>query len=226
MHPDKQTPDTNAESSPNVTYSDEIKFQALCELPPELVLPGERANEAWNPIADGITAHGFSVELKDLGTVDLTDKTGEKSVRLPTTGRFDGLNIVVSPQLVISERIFTALHLFGHSVQCCSASEAEIVKAFFRAPRDSEEKLQVLEDYEFRAAQFGMRLLHDLGMEDLARWFTDFVHTDHKMVAQSYKTGTLPPIADCFVADRDLVEPATIPADLQPHLIDKVSIAF
>ena len=126
----------------------------------------------------------------------------------------------------MSERVFTLLHLFGHSVQCCAPSEAAIVIAFFETPRASDEKFRALANYEFRAAQFSLQLLHELGVGDLDRWFADFVHIDHKMVAQSYRTGALPPIRDCLVTNQELIRPAAIPADLKPGPLDRTSVAF
>lgn len=207
-------------------HSSELVVQPLGSLPPKLVLPDDRAAAVWTQVAEAVTRHGFTVTVRELGIVELTTRDGIPSARLPKTGSFDGLEIAVSPELTLSEKIFTLLHLFGHSVQCCSPSEAGIVDDFFRTPRDSDDKLRVLANYEFRAAQFGLRLLHDLRIRDLGDWFATFVHTDHRMVVQTYLHGQAPPIAACLVTDGPRIEPAPLPADLQPQLIRRVSVAY
>lgn len=203
-----------------------LPIQPLSPLPPELILPEDRAVDLWDRICAGVKNYGFAVSVQDLGVVELTGRDGILSARLPKTGSFDGLSIAVSPALSLSERVFTLLHLFGHSVQCCSPSESRIVQAFFQTPADSEDKLRVLADYEFRAAQFGLRLLHELGQRDLDHWFTAFVHTDHRMVAHTYIHRTAPALYDCLVTDGPTIEPAAIPADLKPKLVARVSAAY
>ncbi len=208
------------------TDPSELSIQPLGLLPPALVLPDERAAAIWAQVADAVVRHGFAVTVRELGIVELTTRDGVPSARLPKTGSFDGLEIAVSPELTLSEKIFTLLHLFGHSVQCCSSSEAGIVDDFFRTPRGSDDKLRVLANYEFRASQFGLWLLHDLGVRDLDEWFATFVHTDHRMVAETYLHGHAPPISECLVTDGPRIEPAPVPADLTPQLISRVSAAY
>ena len=155
----------------------------------------------------------------------MKDKNTRQIRRFPRTGTFNGLEIKISPDLVPSERLFTMLHLFGHSVQCCSPSESEIVNEFYNTPDDSGKKLEVLRKYEFRAAEFGMYLLNKVDPY-LSGWFTDFVHTDHNMVAQTICTGQLPQITHCFVRDGKHIVPHKIPDDLRPHNVNRTSVAY
>lgn len=203
-----------------------LPLQPLSPLPTELTLSDDKAVELWNRVCAAVVRYGFMVNVQALGTVELIGTDGTPSARLPKTGSFDGLCIAVSPELTISERVFTLLHLFGHSVQCCSPSEAAIVQAFFQTPNDSGEKLRVLADYEYRAAQFGLQLLHELNEHALNSWFTMFVHTDHRMVAHTYRHRTAPALGDCLILDGATIKPAAIPADLSPQFVDRVSAAY
>src|SRR5687767_14997484 len=59
--------------------------------------------EVWTKITSGIVKRGFVLEYRDLES--------------PRTGIFDGLRIVVDPDVHFEMQCFILLHLFGHSVQ-------------------------------------------------------------------------------------------------------------
>src|SRR5579871_721464 len=73
-------------------------------------LPAERLVELWPRAASRVVKYGFAVELADLEP--------------PRTGIFDGLKIVIDPDVPFEMQCFILLHLFGHSVQWTAPSLA------------------------------------------------------------------------------------------------------
>ena len=71
--------------------------------------------------------------------------------------------------------------------------------------------MQVLHDYEFEAAGFGLQLLHERGVMGQDQWYSDFVHTDWRYVERYYETDKLPPWEECLVSGSPLIEAHAIP---------------
>jgi hypothetical protein len=71
--------------------------------------------------------------------------------------------------------------------------------------------MQVLHDYEFEAAGFGMQLIHELEVVQLEQWYSDFVETDWRYVERYYATGRIPPWDACVVNGCRLIAPILIP---------------
>jgi hypothetical protein len=77
----------------------------------------------------------------------------------PRTGIFDGLRIVIDPDVAFEMQCFLLLHLFGHSVQWVAPS-LEHKLADRQHTEDRDHFMQVLHAYELEAARFGMQLMH------------------------------------------------------------------
>jgi hypothetical protein len=159
-------------------------------------LPAERLVQLWGTITSGVVKRGFALEYRDLEP--------------PRTGIFDGLKIVIDPDVDFEMQCFVLLHLFGHSVQWVAPSLAHKLDAL-QNTTDKELFLQVLHDYELEAAGFGLALLHELGVRDLDAWFSDFVATDWRYVERYYREDRIPPWQECVVAGAPPVRPAAIP---------------
>jgi hypothetical protein len=159
-------------------------------------LPAERLVWLWGAIASGVTKRGFVLEYRDLEP--------------PRTGIFDGLRVVIDPDVDFEMQCFVLLHLFGHSVQWVAPAIEHQLEAL-QNTRDKEEFMQVLHDYEYEAAGFALTLLHELGIRDLDAWFSDFVATDWRYVERYYREDRIPPWAECLVAGAPLVHPLPIP---------------
>src|SRR3954470_21269894 len=71
-------------------------------------LPAERLVGLWTAVSSGIVKRGFAIEYRDLEP--------------PRTGIFDGLRIVLDPDIGFEMQCFLLLHLFGHSVQWVAPS--------------------------------------------------------------------------------------------------------
>ncbi|MDX1948866.1 MAG: hypothetical protein SFU86_25990 [Pirellulaceae bacterium] len=172
-------------------------------------LPAEKVAELWPRIASGVVKRGFVLEYRDLEP--------------PRTGIFDGLRIVIDPDVGLEMQCFILLHLFGHSVQWVAPSIEQDLDAL-RHTADKSRFMQALRDYEFAAARFGLRLLHDLGVDDLDGWYSDFVATDWRYVERYYHEDRIPPWEECLVADAPPIAPAPIPPLVQRQV--EVRFAF
>jgi hypothetical protein len=152
--------------------------------------------DVWRRVCSGAVKRGFVIEYRDLEP--------------PRTGIFDGLRIVIDPDVGFEMRCFLLLHLFGHSVQWVAPSLQHML-ADLTSTVDRDRFMQVLRDYEFEAARFGMQLLHEVGVQTLDQWYSDFVETDWRYVERFYQTNELPDWTECVVSGSSLITPAPIP---------------
>src|SRR5215204_5691109 len=159
-------------------------------------LPSADMVDLWVRISSGIVKHGFVIYYRNLEP--------------PRTGIFDGLRITVDPDVGFEMQCFLLLHLFGHSAQWVAPSLAHKLEALQHTD-DRARFMQVLHDYEFEAAGFGLQLLHERGITGQDQWYSDFVHTDWRYVERYYQTDRLPPWDECVVSGRRLITPAPIP---------------
>jgi hypothetical protein len=159
-------------------------------------LPAERLVRLWGTITSGVVKRGFTLEYRDLEP--------------PRTGIFDGLTIVIDPDVDFEMQCFVLLHLFGHSVQWVSPELAHKLDAL-QHTTDKERFLQVLHDYEYEAAGYALALLTELGIRDLDEWFCDFVATDWRYVERYYREDRIPPWSECVVSGAPPVTPLAIP---------------
>ncbi|HEY2416246.1 MAG TPA: hypothetical protein VGI40_28655 [Pirellulaceae bacterium] len=159
-------------------------------------LPAERLVPLWNAVTSAVIKRGFAIEYRDLEP--------------PRTGIFDGLKIVIDPDVDFEMQCFVLLHLFGHSVQWVAPSLVHKLDAL-QNTADKDRFLRVLHDYEHEAARFGLRLLHELGIHDLDDWFSDFVATDWQYVERYYREDRIPPWRECVTAGAPPVNELEIP---------------
>jgi len=159
-------------------------------------LPADRLVRLWCQTTSGVIKRGFAIEYRDLDP--------------PRTGIFDGLKIVIDPDVDFEMQCFVLLHLFGHSVQWVAPSLAHKLDAL-QNTSDKERFLQVLHDYEHEAARYGFTLLNDLGLGELRNWFCDFAATDWRYVERYYREDRIPPWHECIVTGGPSIEPLAIP---------------
>jgi hypothetical protein len=117
----------------------------------------------WQKATSRIVKYGFAIEYRDLEP--------------PRTGIFDGLRIVLDPDIDFEMQCFVLLHLFGHSVQWVAPTLADKV-ALLQHTTDRSAFMRVLQAYETEAGQYGMQLMQESGVDDLDQWFSDFAATD------------------------------------------------
>ena len=159
-------------------------------------LPAEPLVEVWTKATSNVVKYGFILEYRDLEP--------------PRTGIFDGQRIVIDPDVGFEMQCFVLLHLFGHSVQWV-APEIEHKLHALQNTSDKSQFMQVLHDYEFEAARFGLQLLHEVGVRHLDHWYSDFVATDWRYVERFYREDRIPPWAECIATGADTVQPQKIP---------------
>jgi hypothetical protein len=159
-------------------------------------LPTGDMVELWRAISSGIVKHGFVIEYRDLEP--------------PRTGIFDGLRIVLDPDVGFEMQCFLLLHLFGHSVQWVAPSLAHKLEDL-KHTQDKARFMQVLHDYEQEAASFGLQLMRELGVTHLDQWYSDFVETDWQYVRRFYETDQLPAWDTCVVSGAPLIKPSPLP---------------
>lgn len=160
-------------------------------------MPSSDLVRLWINATSRIVKYGFEIRYADLEP--------------PRTGTFDGLTITIDPDVGFEMQCFILLHLFGHSVQWVAPALQGKLDDLQNTP-DRKRFLKVLRDYEFQAAQYGIALLHEVGVTDLDQWYSDFVETDWKYVRHYYVEGHIPKWEACRSTDADIVEPQTIPA--------------
>src|SRR5262245_54589043 len=172
-------------------------------------LPSNDIVALWPKVTSGIVKYGFAIEYRDLEP--------------PRTGIFDGLRIVIDPDVGFEMQCFLLLHLFGHSVQWIAPS-LEHKLADLQNTQDKARFMRVLHDYELEAAGFGLQLMHQVGVITLDQWYSDFVETDCRYVERFYDTGQLPDWSSCIVSGCRLIAPTPIP-ELRHHEV-QVRFAF
>jgi hypothetical protein len=172
-------------------------------------LPSADMVDLWLRVSSGIVKYGFVIEYRDLEP--------------PRTGIFDGLRITIDPDVGFEMQCFLLLHLFGHSVQWVAPSLEQALGELQRTD-DRSRFMQVLHDYEFQAARFGMQLLREVGVTALDQWYGDFVATDWRYVERYYQTDRIPSWTDCIVSGCPLIQPAPIPP--LAHRLVEVRFAF
>jgi hypothetical protein len=170
-------------------------------------LPADRLVRLWTTVTSGVVKRGFRLEYRDLEP--------------PRTGIFDGLAIVIDPDVDFEMQAFIVLHLFGHSVQWVAPSLAHKLDAL-QHTTDKERFMQVLREYEYEAAGFALTLLHELRAGDLDAWFSDFVATDWRYVERYYREDRIAPWSECIVSGAPLIRPLPIP----PLVHGQVEVRF
>lgn len=159
-------------------------------------LPTSDMVDLWSKASSGVVKYGFVVEYRDLEP--------------PRTGIFNGLRIVIDPDVRFEMQCFLLLHLFGHSVQWVAPS-LEHKLDDLQNTQDRIRFMQVLHAYELEAAALGMQLMHERGVTTLDQWYSDFVESDWRYVEGYYQTGQLPRWEECVVNDCALIHPVAIP---------------
>ena len=170
-------------------------------------MPSNDIVDLWPKISSGIVKKGFVIEYRDL--------------ELPRTGIFDGLRIVIDPDVGFEMQCFLLLHLFGHSVQWVAPS-LEHKLDDLQNTQDRSRFMEVLRAYELEAAGFGMQLMREEGVTWLDQWYSDFVQTDWRYVERYYQETRIPPWHECVVTGSPLIQPQPLP----PLKLRQVEVRF
>jgi hypothetical protein len=128
----------------------------------------------------------------------------------PYRGDLDGSTIQIDDSLTAEERVFLAIHLFGHTIQWNLSPRArEIGSLVQQSPDDA--MLAELTEYERTACRYGQHLLHEVGVRDLDSWLADFSAADSKLLQHFYRTGERRPVGSFWQVGQPLLSPLEIP---------------
>jgi len=157
----------------------------------------DRFREAYNLASDWIERRfGLPVII-----ADVTD---------PFTGDLDGERILVDYDLEAEEALFILVHLFGHTVQW-NVSPDDRSLGLLEVHNPSEELLAALTRYELTAARYSLQLLHEVGIDDLDQWLSDFAACDIAYLMHFYRTGEKRAFRSFWKDSAQVLEPLEIP---------------
>lgn len=128
----------------------------------------------------------------------------------PFTGDLDGAEIMVDYDLDIEDAVFILIHLFGHTVQWNASAESREV-AFLQPTTWTDEQLRAAMAYESEACRYSLQLLHDVGIDDLDQWISDFAACDSAYLEHFYRTGEKRAFRSFWRDGTALVTPLAIP---------------
>jgi hypothetical protein len=133
----------------------------------------------------------------------------------PFAGDLDGAEIHLDYASADDLQVFTLAHLFGHTVQWSLSSRYWTLGG--KAPGTySEEDLAEVDAYERDASRYGLSLLHEVGVEDLDGWLSDYSACDRAYLEHFYRTGEKGHPEEFWQDGRPLLAPLPIP-DFTPH---------
>lgn len=156
-----------------------------------------RLAHLWVQATSGIVKYGFGIEYRDLEP--------------PRTGTFDGLRLVLDPDVDFEMQCFVLVHLFGHCVQWVSPALAASAAAV-QETTDRQKFIEIAHDYELEASRLGLKMLHERGVTDMDQWLSDFVESDWRYLRTYYETGQTPPWESCIARGCPVLTPLAIPA--------------
>jgi|SRR5215471_15738237 len=128
----------------------------------------------------------------------------------PLTGDLDGLEIHLDYSLTAEERLFLLAHLFGHTVQWNVDPAAFDVGRQYRPPV-KEDLFPAILAYEREAADYGLFLLHEAGIQSLDQWFSAYSACDQAYLLHYYRTGDKGPFESFRPETVPLIEPKPVP---------------
>ena len=128
----------------------------------------------------------------------------------PLIGDLNGSEIHVDAAATAEQRLFLLAHLLGHTVQWNTDPAAfELGKP--RKPPVAEALLPSLLAYEQEAAEYGLGLLHETGIRNADRWFSDYSACDLAYLMHFYRTGEKKDALTFWRSNAPLVEARPIP---------------
>jgi hypothetical protein len=117
-------------------------------------------------------------------------------------GDLDGARIWIASALEDEEELFNVVHLLGHSIQWNISTELRALGSVLHDKPD-DQLLHKLQEYEWEANCYGLKILHLVGVNDLDEWLFEKYRLDMFYLTHYYKTGEkLKEITDIAVAHK------------------------
>src|ERR1700751_3386755 len=103
----------------------------------------------------------------------------------PLIGDLNGAEIHIDYAVTPEQRLFLLAHLFGHTVQWNVNPDAyELGQP--RQPPVKEDALPALMEYEKEAARYALRMFHDVGINGIDQWLSDYTACDMAYLRHYY----------------------------------------
>lgn len=103
-------------------------------------------------------------------------------------GDLDGKRIWIASALEDEEELFNVIHLLGHSIQWNLSKELRALGSVLHENPD-DQLLRKLQEYEWEANCYGLKILHEIGIRDLDQWLFEKYRLDMFYLTHYYKTG-------------------------------------
>lgn len=125
-------------------------------------------------------------------------------------GDLDGAEIHIASAVTPEQRLFLLAHLFGHTVQWNVDVRAFDLGQQYQYPVDRRD-LPAIVSYEREAASSALEMLHEAGITDVDRWFSDYAACDEAYLLHYYGTGEKREFLSFWRDHAPLVQPISIP---------------
>jgi hypothetical protein len=133
-----------------------------------------------------------------------------RAIPAPLIGDLDGSEIHIDPAVSGEQRLFLLAHLFGHTVQWNVNPGAFEIGKLLQPPVE-EEVLPAVLDYEREAASLALALLHEIAINDVDQWFSDYSACDLAYLRHYYVTGEKRSFQSFWRDKAPRVQPKPIP---------------
>lgn len=127
-------------------------------------------------------------------------------------GDLDGAEIRLQRDQEPAATLFTLAHLFGHTVQWNLSERSRTIGAKADGGAYTAAEMGEIEAYEREASRYALEVLHEVGVQDLDSWFSDYAAADLSYLRHFYSTGEKRPPTDFWHDGGPLLEPLPIPA--------------
>jgi hypothetical protein len=128
----------------------------------------------------------------------------------PLTGDLNGAEIHIDYAVTPELHLFLLGHLFGPTVQW-NVDPAMFELGQRYQPPVSEDLLPAIIAYEREAACYGLSLLHQIGINDIDRWFCNYTACDQAYLLHFYRTGEKQDFRTFWRNDAPEIKPKPIP---------------
>jgi hypothetical protein len=128
----------------------------------------------------------------------------------PLTGDLDGAEIDIDYAVTAEQRLFLLGHLFGHTVQWNTNPGMFEIGKQYKPPVD-EKLIPAVIAYEGEAASYGLTMFHEIGVNTIDGWFSDYTACDQAYLLHFYRTGEKKDFQEFWRGGSPLVTPKAIP---------------
>jgi hypothetical protein len=129
----------------------------------------------------------------------------------PLTGDLNGSEIHIDSAVTPEQRLFLLAHLFGHTVQW-NATPGAFELGVPRQPPVPEAELPALMEYERNAARYALGLFHEIGIDDIDQWLSDYAACDEAYLRHYYRTAERKDFASFWKDGARPIKPLPVPA--------------